>query len=424
MSTKDYQLYPSASNVVFADNLLSKKQFYNNSGTLTGASFDGDKITNDNVDDYFEYTNQAFSRAMGVGQARSIAFWFKSNGSDGLTKALLANNTFIYLRVMSGTNYIQGYHASSGTATQLSGFCDGKWHRLCYTCDGGANGRLVRDGTSTNARVDLTAAAANDGNAIRFGSDLSGIQHLSCEIKGPIIVTNKFLSYQEIEDDYKNATYNYMNEARGLWFMKDSSGGKTSDLSGKVNDLLLGAGANAPTKLVTRNGFQTDGGDFLYSAEGLHSASNRVTMFVYCKLVNLPAQGMVAHYDHNVLYTGAWFSVYNTGQFRFGCGTPLGAGASYIVDPSLEGKKVFAIGVHDGTNTTLYYNGIKQTSATSPASPSFNSQADMHVFCSGNETLFCGSGTEVYALGFWDKALTPTQIQDLINKGEKLLGNN
>jgi hypothetical protein len=187
------------------------------------------------------------------------------------------------------------------------------------------------------------------------------------------------------------------------------------DVSGNGYHSTFGDGstpATYPTKLDYQRGYSFDGGDYLQS--GTITFPTITTMTMAC---------VVSRYDLTV--TDRFIGITDTagtnifgiiliaaGTVQFYCGGAGGANSSTLAVGGLQ-NHLTCIGVHDGTDTILYLNGVAATPAVTPLAP--GTAGTQYLLCGRNPAggqAFAGNLHQVLVL---PDRLSPIQVQDLHN---------
>jgi hypothetical protein len=181
---------------------------------------------------------------------------------------------------------------------------------------------------------------------------------------------------------------------------------------GTGGNVKWGDGSTAstqPTQLYPK-GFEVDGGDYLLSEEIDLTTATGLTMFSVLKTGDATSQ-ILASYEKSggdfgaaLFWTGSAFQYFGGGVAG---GNAANGGAS---DNPYALNIVF--GVTDGTNTDIYVNGVKGTSATSPLALNLAANQSFTACIRGDlTTLPMDAGGVVYGTGLFPMAMTPRQVR-------------
>lgn len=269
-------------------------------------------------------------------------------------------------------------------------------------------------GGSTVGTIPISQATTK---AIGYGVHVAAIKGRYDNVE----LWNREFTAQEVQDSYANSTLNYLNKFKCYAPLQDQIGASTFTTSDVVrgNDLTV---TNA-TKLSGRNGYSSAGSARLASSQNLFEDTGKITVAAWCRLGDKASTQAITSYEDSALDVGGLILYYHTGgQYFF----YTGSSSSPAIFNELSGQPelAFIVGTYDGTNTSIYVNGVKGTDSASPTAPEVTSDMLLNAFVRGNNvSQKCASGTEVYAVGVADFALTETQILDLFNKGPEYLTN-
>lgn len=432
MATKDKDLYPPASQVLFAENWKSQSQAGNNGAVFVGtakvqngvAVFDGSAsyVTHVNKSPFQQATTQPFTMSVDLkttDTTANVGVWgsgFSGGGAGCFTFILNAAPNYMtaYVGVASG-----GYALGFGTVVAN----DGKWHRWVITRSG-SNIYSYVDGVykgTTNIGATTTVYASH----INSGTRAAGTAYLTGEI-GRCLITKGAWTAQEVLDDFKGATYNYENKCILNLPMHNKIGTTsftTTDLSGKGNYGTLGASTAAPTKLTDRNGYSFDGGDYILTSSSL-GISGDATFSIETWFIKNDTISRALFYGGNMLGSLQGLSVYvNTvagGQFslEFAGGNGYRSAVSLLNNNTIYHLVFTKTSGAINTTTKMYLNGLEV--AASSASANTPNITNGQIYIGG--AAGAGHNGKIFKTKVWDIALTPTQVRDLYFKGSKYLG--
>lgn len=229
-------------------------------------------------------------------------------------------------------------------------------------------------------------------------------------------VFKSLLTAQDATNFYNNSTYNYQNQS--VFHLPcgaaqhDATNTRTLDVSRNANPADFGAGAAEPTKLQGR-GYSTDGGDYMSTGTNLFTETGKISFTTALKLPVIGANSAFAAYEKNDNSDVGMLLFYDTAttEIRFYTGgVSVNNAATFDFDSE---EIVTIVGVHDGTNTCIYVNGVAGTNAPTPLAPDVTADMLFSVFARGNlSTSPTVSGTEIYECQMYDIGLTPLQSAD------------
>jgi len=235
-------------------------------------------------------------------------------------------------------------------------------------------------------------------------------------------IFNKKLSELELFNLLDDAVFSYKGtpllENNLDLASHDAASLRTLDNTSGERHLIFGDGATSttfPTKLTHITGYSTDGGDYLVTKNNVVDFfGGEITQVLVFRLGSsmVASGGFLSSYENTTTSNfGAMYYYVAGSGLRFYVG---GQGTNFATTPVLKPGNIYtAIGFHDGTNTSLYLDGIKQTDAATPLKPSIGTDMKMHLFVRHGITLFSKTGTQIFYNAFWNKALTPMQLHDL-----------
>lgn len=435
--TKDYQLYPAASDVVFAEKFLNATQVGVNGGVLFNSpTLSSGTITLNGTNQYVRYDMPLSISGSG---GRTFLFRARRTSAAGgpLLSAIPASGTGVYIgdTQIGGLNYIfsDGVNVANNlTVSDAQRTPLNEWVDYVFTFDSSGKWYFYKDGVLIKNGAFLVGINTQPITRIEIGGRTTGTPAYWGGDIDYVVVVDRYYSPQEVADISDKSTYSYMNKAVGLWFLQDKIGSAapfiTTDLSGNGNNLTFGDGSTAstfPTKLTHRNGVKTDGGDRLVSSTNLFSETGQITMVAAGYLPTKTANRSICSYEEGITDVGGvlfYLSADNT--WRFFSGGSNANNAATFPEASPAGEQFFIVGTHDGTSTHIYFNGVKGTDAVTPLAPDVTVNMALTALVRNNFTTeACPNGTELYMCGLWDFALTETQATDLYLRGSKYLGN-
>ncbi len=236
MSTQDKNLYPKASDVIFAERFLNSTQVGNNGGVISGNPIINNGGTFDGTDDKIAYNQPVYG-------IKSVSF-------------------DLYLETT--TEQIMEFNASQSIVATAGTLTATNWTAATIYLNGVAGATVA---AATWYRVTITTSTAFNGTAISLGNISTDFGNIRLK---NLSFSKSSKTAQEALDDYKNQTFNYENKTVLNLPLRDKIGSSapftTTDFSGHGNHATLGDGTTSttfPTKLTYPGGYSFDGGDYL-----------------------------------------------------------------------------------------------------------------------------------------------------------------
>jgi hypothetical protein len=396
MATQDKDLYPKASDIVFAESCSSTKQIGINGGVISGNPVTKNGYTAfDGTDDKITYNQPVYG-------IKSVSFDLYVGTT---TEQVMEFNTS------------QSIIVSAGTLTATN------WTAATIYLNGMVSAVVA---ATTWYRVTITTATAFNGTAISLGNISTGFGNIRLK---NLSFSKSSRAAQEALDDYKGSTYNYEGKAVLNLPMHDKIGSAvpytTSDLSGNGYNATLGDGSTSttfPTKLGHRNGFTYDSGDYLTVGDKTKlNFSSAFTLLGWIRPTGSAECGWISKFVVGIHYL--LYQSINTRIQRI-----------YIVQASGTSSALETIGppLNQWTMVTATFD--KSLSAAR-LKICLNDYKGLGTSDAYNEDITSAAGDPFligkYASNFtgdigwvkaWDFALTQTQIRNEYFKGSKYLG--
>jgi hypothetical protein len=178
--------------------------------------------------------------------------------------------------------------------------------------------------------------------------------------------------------------------------------------AGAELDGIFESGTEEPTKLEHTKGYDFDGGDSMVISDSYSIDTGKITMFVLWSGVDFSNSFVFDWEDLAGNLAGA-IGTSENGEARFFCGAPGGPSTAIAFIPTVK-RFSSLIGVHDGTDTIAYVNGLFAAKASSPLPPVASSDP-IRLGARVNESAYYTG--KIYSVGFGDEALTPVQVHRL-----------
>jgi hypothetical protein len=193
-------------------------------------------------------------------------------------------------------------------------------------------------------------------------------------------------------------------------------GGKTLNRGSAGSDLdgVLGAGAAEPTKLAHRRGYLFDGGDDIQPSTGYSISSGLITVLMTVRLDDLAGSAVSSFFaweTASAVDVCLFLYVQSSDQLRFYCGgSSADNAANFVTGPIFQDNRLVTIGgVYDGTNTTIYINGVARATATTPLAPPATTHPIKIMERGGGGNNARG---QVNHTGMSDKAFSPLDMAE------------
>lgn len=409
---------------IFREDFKSPFHVTQNGGTINGNPAINNSYDGDGSGDYIRYDHfhwnqmQDFTLVIDVKRLDSVTSQAFVSGSTATTPLvrLISGSTLQFFISQSVSPIQKGVSKSIGDPLFAVMTYDYSTDAADFWIDGAAqSGGTFVSGLSSAAGV------------LDIAGRLGGVDSLDGEM-GSVRIFNRILTDDEIEGLYNNSTFTYKNKFISYWPLHDKKGASapftTTDVAGG-NDLTLGDGSVSttfPTKLIDINGYSSDGGDRLKSAANLFEETGEGTLMAWVELGDKASIQGIVSYEEGVTDIGMLLLYHTSGIYYFYSGASATPASFNEINSGKE--LVFLAGVHDGTNTSIYVNGVKGNDSGSPTPPVVTSAMDLTAFVRGNNTSQpCSSGTKIHGIGLANFGLTQLQIQDIYEKGPKYLGN-
>jgi hypothetical protein len=174
-------------------------------------------------------------------------------------------------------------------------------------------------------------------------------------------------------------------------------------------DGAFGAGALEPTKLGHRRGYSFDGGDIINVSAGYSNTSGLVSVLLVWDGVEAGNTMIVFDWEDLAGNIGAQVATTDNGELRFYTGALAlnNAARANAVNYCCERLNTL-VGVHDGTDTLAYINGVFAAAAVTPLAPVADNDP-ISVGARVNESA--GYVKSIYSVGMADFAMTPSQAK-------------
>jgi hypothetical protein len=225
-------------------------------------------------------------------------------------------------------------------------------------------------------------------------------------------VFHSLLNVQDAAAFYNNTMYTYQDRAivnlPMLAAQHDPTNTRALDISGNGNHASYTAGATAPTKRSTR-GYSFDGGDNFESGTITIPSVDNFTFGCVIQGQSLSVTDYIMTISDSALTNIFGIVSIVNGELRFYSGGGLSANkASYSIDST---SLFTVIGVHDGTDTMIYVNGVKGTDAATPLNPDLGGTQLLYIgIRPGGGNIYTGDIQQVIVLPFY---LSSIQVADL-----------
>lgn len=397
---------------VLAELLKSSALVTANDGVITGTpTFSSNGATFSGSNDYINYGLTGISAAGGM----TIVGRFMMPDTS-LTGAIFYTVVSATDKVVVGPaggslrfRFVAGGNDASSTPLQ-----NNTWYNFMATWDG-ADAKLylngvIQSGTDGFSIVDTPGTVI--GANTNAGADFTGTISYIKVFKGVVLTAEDAANY------HNNANYNYEQKATLHWPLlsanHDASYSRTLDVSG--NGFHGSFGGN-PTKDTTR-GYTTDGNDYIQSPTGIISAAPKtITQVTAFRLADTASNYSPGGYETDGgSFGAAWLYNSSNNKIQYFVGSGTSTAAANITAPS-AGDICVCVGIHDGTNTKINFNGRWGTNASSPVAPGGDSNSRMTIFSRADgSTSAMSNGSKVFYNGFWKFAFGKIQTQDIISK--------
>jgi len=194
--------------------------------------------------------------------------------------------------------------------------------------------------------------------------------------------------------------------------------GSVPDSVGSNDGTITGATYTSSGKIDGAYSF--DGNDYVTVTDSVDFHTTNFSMSFWVKAISIPASGS----NHAQLIQKRWSPSYDVDDC-FGFQVKDGVLDIYTYDGSYHsagtvtigfvGSWHHIVGTYDGTNVRFYYDGDLKKTTASGVDIANNSRN--LVFGYGPDNALDGSMDEI---GFWNRALTQTEITALYNSGDGL----
>ncbi len=324
------------------------------------------------------------------------------------------------------TLYVNNYLDTSQSHTLSGDFDAGAVHRYI-----GKHRYLNTDYSFSNGKIDdlrvyNRALSAADISALYNSSDIS------CSNPNGVTGEMRFNKDKRVMQYCNSSNWVAIGAKKtalnngliGHWGLDETTGTTAADLSGNGNDGAMTGGLDATTDSV--NGAVDSALNFDGISDYIQVTNDAVLNNVSSGEVSISAwvhisdtgvtQRFISKYDiaggaGSVNYT-LW--VDSSDEFKFCTGECNPAQISSA--PAIYDQWVHLVGIHDGTNTTLYVNNIAQTSAVTPNPPA-DSNWDLFIATKSDLSEFMNG--KIDDIRIYNRALSVTEIGDLYNLKNK-----
>ena len=416
---------------VFSENFDSAQAVVANGGTINGTPSNSNGATLNGTPDRLLYSNNV-TKSWGSLFTCIVKFKTTNDATQTLADNTATDSSGFKIQLRSGGtirvqigNDVLSFRVI--TLTPSEDYFNGEWHTVS----------ISQDGTNYYGKYDNDASSsASDGGyeidnimGLLVGvsnSSSSTSPSLNSYFTGTIKSVKTFdtcLTDQELEDYANNATYNYMNEAKGLWIgtsaNNDPSNVRWLDASGNGNHAEYGDGST-PSTYPTKNaklGYSFDSGDYFTVPQSpTINITDNLTTFWMGRISNINKAAMLAKrtaYNVKLCYSLTGFAgvvsfvVSQNGTSSF----TVSAASNLTESPVVES----ITGTYEpSTALKVYRNGaIAGENTTSIPSSIYSTESNNLEVGAVNQGLPYFTGNESCVVGIWNKTLTPMQIIDL-----------
>lgn len=239
--TRDKNLSPPASDIVFAENFRNNASVGNNGGTISGNPVINNGATLSGTGQYVTYPTPNTM----IGTIMTFKFVFTPSFAhdDGvdhyfLNHASESGDTWYISKLSSNTLRVDWkFTAITVVAASYAAYWKINQRNVLHIVFGAAGQQAYLNGTLIGTGATGIVAAATT-RTFRLGGSTAGADGFSGKMH-EFALSKRALTAQEVLDDYNNSTYNYENKAILNLPMHDKIGSEapfyTSDLSGFGN---------------------------------------------------------------------------------------------------------------------------------------------------------------------------------------------
>jgi len=431
MSTKDKDLFPAASDVVFAENFRNNASVANNGGTISGNPVIENGVgVFDGTGDYISYPKPDFN----YGGNFTVAGWINIGATTGNT-AIFGQDTdgtykVLFYQAAGGTNMYFYVVSASGTAyTPAYSFGLSTWrHFVCVYDSSLASNRLklYMNGAIASQVNGYAENVTTPVGKFEIGNYITDFNGSIKDLK----IINRSWTAQECLDDFQGSTFNYENKNVLNLPMHDKIGSAapftTSDLSGKGYDATYGDGTTAstfPTKASGDNYNTYDGGDYLTVADNRNlDITGQMTVSCWVRPTATTGNCAIIGRPGGATYKWLLYQAPSTSNFYFYVITASGSTSSGLVALP-QNKWSMITGVYDkslsSSRVQIYVDKGNVLNSANGYNEDMVDQTGLAINIGKYIANFRG---DIGPVGLWKFPLTKTQRLNEYYKGRKYLG--
>lgn len=255
---KDKDLWPAASDVVFAEHFDSRGQVMRNGGTITGTPTikNGIATLSEECISYPSLSSVGFNTDDGF----TTAFWFKGpKNQDGYLVATVNSTWLTGWGLYLATAYpgiLFLYYGLGGVATLVqtdSSFVDSdSWIHICVVYENNGSVSFYKNGSLYVTSGIIPITTSNNPFVIGNRNGGTTAHRIEGQFKKEVIVSNRPYTAQEVSDIHTSQTFNFLDKAEIILPMQHKIGGGASNSSGFYTPNIGTANLiSTPGELVT-----------------------------------------------------------------------------------------------------------------------------------------------------------------------------
>jgi hypothetical protein len=364
-----------------------------------------------------------------LAQTFTVAAWLKTTtnfrddaiavNKGGLSTDSTGNNMNYGLWMTSSEKLRGGFETSSGTnkfVTSSASYNTGKWQHGVVTFDGSTI-KLYINGTIVSRTSTSTTPESSGSHPLRIGADSRIIADLFTGSIDEVGVWNRALDENEISKLMNNNTFPSEGKVYSNSF---GSGSQTSLPSPSPSSPSLSTSTLYHyTPFLSVN----DASDLIDVKDSSSLRLSKFSLGTWFKTTTIPSDegimvnkgGLGSDLSGKNMNYGIWLTP--SGALRGGFEL-MGGDNRYVTSSNspIDGKWHHGLVTFDGSSLKLFLDGKQISTLSTTKTPDMTGNQPLRIGANSLtiDDFFKGDIDEV---GVWSRALTTTEISDLINKG-------
>ena len=365
----------------------------------------------------------------------TVAAWFKTTtnfrddaiavNKGGLSTESTGNNMNYGLWVTSSEKLRGGFETSSGTnkfVTSSASYNNGKWQHGVVTFDG-TTIKLYVNGTEVSRTSTSTIPESSGNHPLRIGADSRIIADLFTGNIDEVGLWNRALKPSEISDLMNKGIFPF----NGKVYSNSFGGGSSSSSSQPSSSSSSSPSQSSPTTSTLYNYSPflsvNDASDMVDVQDTQNLRLGKFSVATWFKTTIIPSDegvivnkgGLGSEESGKNMNYGIWLTP--TGALRGGFEL-MGGDNRYVTSftSPIDGKWHHGLVTFDGSVLKLFLDGKQISSLTTTKTPDMTGNQPLRIGANSLiiDDMFKGDVDEV---GIWSRALTTSEISDLISNG-------